>query len=146
MFPLHSWVPVGVVLAIAAVPGVVVIVALHAVRAERGLRALPTAGLLAAIQLPLFLGLEVLERVVAPEPFALEPAVGVGVLIQVAAVIVGTLVLAAVVHVARALKGARGKRSEATKPRGFPEVNRRPEHLLLLISTRRRAPPLPLAA
>lgn len=144
--PMHSWVPFGVVLAIAAVPGVVVLTARHALRAERSFRALPTARWLAGIQLPLFLALEVLERVVAPGPFALEPGVLIGVLIQVAAVVVGALVLAAVVHVVRALREAPGKRSEATEARRLPAVNRRPEHLLLLISTRRRAPPPSLAA
>jgi hypothetical protein len=144
--PMHSWVPFGVVLAIAAVPGVVVLTARHALRAGRSFRALPTVRLLAGIQLPLFLALEVLERVVAPGPFALEPGILVGVLIQVAAVVVGALVLAAVVHVVRALKGSPRERSEATKAHRLPPVNRRPEHLLLLISARRRAPPLSLAA
>jgi hypothetical protein len=147
MFPvMHSWVPLGVVLAIAAVPGVLVVAALHALRAERSFRVLSTARVLAVIQLPLFLGLEVLERVVAPGPFALEPAVLIGVLIQIAAVIVGALVLAAVVHVVRALSGARHEGSAAAADPPLPAVNRRPEHLLLLISTRRRAPPLALAA
>jgi hypothetical protein len=144
--PMHSWVPFGVVLAIAAVPGVVVLAARHALRAERSFRALPTVRLLAGIQLPLFLALEVLERVVAPGPFALEPGVLIGVLIQVAAVVVGTLVLAAVVHVVRALNRAPRERPEAAGGPGLPTVNRRPEHLLHLIRTRRRAPPLPLAA
>jgi hypothetical protein len=144
--PMHSWVPLGAVLAIAAVPGVIVLAAHHALRAERSFRALPTARVLAGIQLPLFLGLEVLERVVAPGPFALEPGVLIGVLIQVAAVVVGALVLAAVVHVVRALSAAPRERAEAAGGPRLPAVYRRPEHLLLLISTRRRAPPQPLAA
>jgi hypothetical protein len=142
---MHSWVPLGVVLAIAAVPGVVAVAALHALHAERSFRLLSTARALAAIQLPLFLGLEALERMVAPGPFTLEPAILLGILIQIVAVVVGALVLAAVVHVVRALNGARRERSDAMADPRLPEVNRRPEHLLLLISTRRRAPPLALA-
>jgi hypothetical protein len=143
---MHSWVPLGVVLAIAAVPGVVAVAALHALHAERSFRVLSSARALAAIQLPLFLGLEALERVLAPGPFALEPAILLGILIQVVAVVLGALVLAVVVHVVRALKGSRRDRSDAAADPRLLAVNRRPEHLLLLISTRRRAPPLALAA
>jgi hypothetical protein len=144
--PMHSWVPFGVVLAIAAVPGVVVLAAHHVLRADRSFRALPTVRLLAGIQLPLFLALEVLERVVAPGPFALEPGILVGVVIQVVAVLVGALVLAAVARVIRAMRGALSKRLESTEVPGLLEVNRRPDHLVLLVSSRRRAPPFPLAA
>ena len=144
--PMHSWVPLGAVVAIGAVPAVLVVVVLHVLRGERTFRALPTMRLLAGIQLPLFLALEVLERVVAPGPFALEPGILIGLLIQAVAVLVGALMLAAVARVVRAMRGWRPKRLEAAEVPGLPAVNRQPDHLVLLIGTRRRAPPLPLAA
>jgi hypothetical protein len=98
MFPTaNSWVPLGAVVAIAAVPAVLVVAALNALRSDRSFRVQSTVRMLVTIQMPMFLALEVLERVVAPGPFALEPGILVGVLIQAVAVLVGALVLAAVV-------------------------------------------------
>jgi hypothetical protein len=144
--PMHSWVPLGAVVAIGAIPAVLVITVLHTLRSDRGFRARPTVRTLSAIQLPMFLALEILERVVAPEPITPEPGILVGIMIQVAAVLVGALLLAALVRVVRALSRPRPEPSEAEESPGLPVVYRRPAHLVLLISSRRRAPPPRLAA
>jgi hypothetical protein len=144
--PVHSWVPLAAVFAAAAVPAVLALAALHAFRAQRSFRALPTGRVLAAIQLPLFLAFEVVERGVAPGPFLLEPGLVLGVLIQVVVVVVGALVLAALGAVVRAISAGRPALAAVDGVPGLPAVNRRPDHLSLLITTRRRAPPPPLAA
>lgn len=148
MFPSpHSWVPFGAVVAIASIPAVVAVAAMNATRAERPFPAMPTAAVLAGIQLPLFIALEVFERVAAPGPFAMEPAVLLGVAMQLVVVLLGVALLTAVVRVARALAGRTApQREPIAAHRGPPATNRRPAHLLLLVGSRRRAPPLPLAA
>jgi hypothetical protein len=141
----HSWVPFAAVVAIAAVPGLVAVAAFHAVRADQPFRMRSTAAVLGGIQLPLFVTLEVVERMLAPGPYAFEPGVLLGVMIQVVVVLLGVALLAAVVRAAQALTDSMAREPAVERPRPVAP-DRPPAHLVLLVRSRRRAPPLSLAA
>ena len=137
------------VLALSALVLVPVVLLLAAVKALRSRRAVPPkrmAARLAAFQVPAFFLLELFERGLDVGHTLSEPAVLVGLLIQILVAFASVWALAAFVRGVRALAERFQARDQTASPVRFHPIRRsRPARLTFLVRARRRAPPLSLA-
>jgi hypothetical protein len=143
----HSF-PIQVASGLAIVPAILVLLA---VRAVRGPAAPPPGRMtvrLAAIQVPAFLVMELWERAWSLDSFSSEPAILLGIVIQVLVAGASAMLCRAFVRVVRALAewisaSTGGKVSPIPSPVLRAE---RHQQLLFLIGSPRRAPPASIAA
>ena len=143
----HSWVGMAGVSALAVVPVVLVAVGIRALGSNDPWSRGGLAFRLAAVQVPAFAAIEILERGGSVARTVSDPAVFIGlVLLPLVAVLAAWLLdlfrraVRAVVH------GSRPARHSTIRPVLRPALQQiRPRHLLLL-PARRRAPPLAAAA
>jgi hypothetical protein len=143
----HQALPIALVSAAAVVPAILVLLAVRTLRGPPLPPMRRFAGGLAAIQVPGFLLMELVERGMALERLGQEPALLLGILVQVLVAVAVALLCRAFMGVVAALAShARRHRRIHVRVR-WPE----PRHdlsnrLVFLIHTRRRAPPASLCA
>jgi hypothetical protein len=143
----HQAFPIALVSAVAVVPALLVLLTVRTLRGP----ALPPmrrfAGSLAAIQVPGFLLMELVERGMSLERLGHEPALLLGILVQVLVAAAAALLCRAFVRVvaARFRRVRRHRRIEVPVRKPVPRLDQ-PDLLVFLIHTRRRAPPASLAA
>lgn len=143
----HGSFEFAIIAAIAIVPAVLVFAATSALSARRRPSVLRTALLLAPLQLVAFALLELLERDGSFTQALAEPAVLLGFAVQVVVALVSSLLLAGFCRAVRALAARDGgTHSFVETPLWRPVDFLVPSRLAFLVSTGRRAPPLPLAA
>jgi hypothetical protein len=133
----HTWLGLGAASLVALVPVIVLATATRAIRT--GAAGPANAFRLAAIQVPAFGLLEMLERGSVGEAAA-DPAVFIGLVLQVVVAVVGARILEIVGRIAVALVrrfAERRPRARSEAPPLGPPVPR----LSLLFPSRRRAPP-----
>jgi hypothetical protein len=139
----HGWLDLVTLSLLAVVPAVL---ALTAIRALRGGHGGATWLRLSALQVPAFLLIEVLERGSSIDQAFADPAVLLGLVVQVVVAAVTALLLGGFARAVAAVSRLRVRRPRPT-PIGRPHVPELvPPHLLRLARTRRRAPPLPIAS
>lgn len=143
---LHSWLPVGVVSTIALLPAIVVLLAFRAVREDSPRRSGRTGSTLAGIQLPVFLLIEVVERAASAEPL-MDVALLIGFLVQVLVIAISAALVALLVKAVQAFVSRRHAFLRPVRACPRPACRHASSHRSsLFVRTRRRAPPLPLAA
>jgi hypothetical protein len=143
----HQALPIALVSAAAVVPAILVLLAIRALRGP----ALPPmrrfAGGLAAIQVAGFLLMELLEREMSLERLGQEPALLLGILVQVLVAVVAALLCREFVRAVAALAShARRHRRIHLRVRWPEPRHDLSDRLVFLIHTRRRAPPASLFA
>jgi hypothetical protein len=132
--------------ALAAVPVALVLVTVRALAPGTVFPLAPTARLLLALQAVGFVLLELAERGLSPSAALADPAVRVGLLIQVLVAFGSALLLGLFTRAVR-LVAARLRRPSSRRPPVL--MPPRPvaawvDRLVLLVRARKRAPPLPL--
>jgi hypothetical protein len=140
----HSWLGLATASALAAIPVVVLVAAIRSVRSDAPWVGGALALRLAAIQIPAFALLEVLERQWSIGQALSDPAVFVGLVLQPLFAVLAAWILGLVRRVARAI-ALRIFRTRLVPRRSLPRLTwerSAPRHWLLL-SARRRAPPIP---
>lgn len=143
----HDSFPLLLISALAGIPAVLSLLAVRVIRGDRSPALISIAMCLAAIQVPTFLSMEFFERGMSFERMLLEPAVVIGLGIQVlvafiSAVLVRTFVRAVGVLTARRSQVPREPVIRQLTPVSHPRARR----LDFLISAQHRAPPLPHAS
>jgi hypothetical protein len=140
----HGWLDVVTLSLMAVVPAVL---ALTAIRSLRDGSRRTTWVRLASLQVPAFLLIEVAERGASFDRALTDPAVLLGLVVQVLVAAVAALLLRGFSRaVAAAAARVRSRRAPAPTGRGYTDPDLAPPHLLRLVRARRRAPPLPIAA
>jgi hypothetical protein len=139
----HGSFPLLLVSALAAIPGILSLLAVRVMRGDRSPSLFSTAVWLAAIQVPAFLAMEFFERGLSLEQMVLEPAVLVGLVIQVLVAVISAVLVKTFVRAVVALT-SRLRRLPRQAPARLlaPTMGHRPKRLVFLTSARRRAPPL----
>lgn len=143
----HGSFPLLLISALATIPAFLSLLAVRVIRGDRTPPLLSTAVFLAAIQVPAFLAMEFFERGLSLEEMVLEPAVLVGLVIQVlvaviSAVLVKTFARAVVALTSRLWALPR----QAPAKLLAPAPDHRPQRFVFLIRVRHRAPPLTSAS
>lgn len=137
----HDGFSLPVVSALAVLPAVLALVSGRRFRGHRS-SLKPTALWLAAIQVPAFVGMESIERAWADGHTLLDPAILLGLLVQLLVAAVAAVLVGAVAKVVRVLTR---ERTHAPRDAAAPPDNatqREVSHrLTFLIRARRRAPP-----
>jgi hypothetical protein len=143
----HGAFHLAVLAAAALIPVVLALIAARAASSEEPPAPIRTARSLAALQLPLFVGMEIVERGLRVVPALTDRAVISGLLIQVAmAVALGLLVTVLFRSVRTFVAGFRKTFTSARRAfRSRPSAVIHPRRPDLLTGPRRRAPPLPAA-
>jgi hypothetical protein len=140
----HGWLDVVTLSLLAVVPAVI---ALTVVRSLRDGFTPTTWTRLAALQVPAFLLIEVAERGASFDRALTDPAVLLGLALQLVVAAVAALLLRgfsqAVAAVAASVRPSRARPARAP---ARPAPDLAPPHLLRLVRARRRAPPLSIAA
>jgi hypothetical protein len=140
----HGWLDVVTLSLLAVVPAVLALTAIRSLSAgSRG----TTWIRLAALQVPAFLLIEVAERGASFDRALTDPAVLLGLAVQVVVAAVAALLLRGFSRTVAAVAARRrpSRAPSATAPAvAAPDVE--PPHLVRLVRSRRRAPPLPIAA
>ena len=138
----HGWLDLATLSLLALIPAVLILASFSGLRGRA-----PTATWmrLAALQVPAFLLIEVAERGTAAGEAFSDPAVllGIGVQLIVAALAALLLRAVAVIVVAAARRRIRALTEPISSP-ALPELA--PPHLIRLVRSRRRAPPVPIGA
>jgi hypothetical protein len=140
----HSWLGLATASLIGLIPVIVLSVGSCAIRNESWSGA-QLALLLAAIQVPAFAGIEVLERGWSVGQAISDPAVFVGLILQPLVAVIAAWVLEMLRRAVRAI-AARPSEPRKLAP-SFPRPASEPSapRYWLLRHSRRRAPPLPLS-
>jgi hypothetical protein len=140
----HGWLDVVTLSLLAVVPAVI---ALTVVRSLRDGSTGTTWTRLAALQVPAFLLIEVAERGASIDRALTDPAVLLGLALQLVVAAVAALLLRGFSRAVAAV-AARGRPAtpRSAKALARPAPDLAPPHLLRLVRARRRAPPLPIAA
>jgi hypothetical protein len=144
----HDSFPLLLISALAGIPAVLSLLAVRVIRGDRSPAFLSIALCLAAIQVPTFLAMEFFERGMSFERMLLEPAVSIGVGIQVLVAFISAVLVRTFVRAVGALT-ARRSRLLPAEPRArelTPVSHPRARRLDFLISAQHRAPPLSLAS
>lgn len=134
--------------ALVSIPLVLFLVARLAMRESEGFGVRETARRLAAIQVSAFLLLELLERQLSIAHTVADPAVLIGLMVQVLLASLAAALLAGLVGGLRAVVTRlrpHGRVPMFTRP-VRPALRIRAASLVFLIASRRRAPPVPLTA
>ena len=141
----HEWLGLGTASALAAVPVILLLVVARSVRSQAQWTGPGLALRLAAVQIPAFLLIEVVERGWSVQDALLDPAVFVGLALQPLVSVIAARILEILHRVVRAIvirlrparaPAARSSRRPALQPAAFRSW--------LLLPGRRRAPPSPL--
>ena len=132
---------------VAVIPAVLLVTVLRAVSSDHRPKILRTALVLAALQVPAFALLELVERDLSLAQALTDRAHVVGLVVQVLGALLSSVVIAMLFRGVRVL-AARLRRAAFTAPESTPRPRRREtaRRLILLVSARLRAPPLRLAA
>lgn len=143
----HGSFPLLLISGLAAIPAILSLLAVRVIRGDRTPAPLSTAVMLAAIQVPAFLAMEFLERGMSLERMVLEPAVLVGLGVQVLVAIISAVLVKTFARAVGALT-SRLWRPPRQAPAVLltPATDHRPNRLVFLISARHRAPPLTSAS
>ena len=140
----HGWLDLVTLSLMAVVPAVL---ALTAVRSLRGGSRGTTWVRLAALQVPAFLLIEVAERGASFDSALTDPAVLIGLVVQVVVAAVAALLLRGFSRAVAAVAArVRSPRAPAATAPASAAPDLAPPHLVRLVRSRRRAPPLPIAA
>lgn len=140
----HGWLDLVTLSLLAVVPAVL---ALTAVRALRGGHGGATWLRLSALQVPAFLLIEVFERGSSIHRAFTDPAVLLGLMVQVVVAAVTALLLGGLGRAVAAVAGRLRVRRPRPVPMAHPHLAELvPPHLLRLARIRRRAPPPPIAS
>lgn len=139
----HGSFPLLLVSGLAAIPAILILLVIRVLRGDRSPAFVPTALWLAAIQVPAFLTMEFFERDMSVEQMLLEPAVGMGLAVQVLVAFISSLLVRTFVRGVRALisRGSRLPREPHIRQL-TPVTRARPTQPYFLISPQHRAPPL----
>ncbi|HET6771595.1 MAG TPA: hypothetical protein VFH75_08145 [Actinomycetota bacterium] len=139
----HDSFPLLLISALAGIPAVLSLLAVRVIRGDRSPALLSIAICLAAIQVPTFLAMEFFERGMSLEQMLLEPAVVMGLAIQVLVALISSLLVRTFVRAVGALitRGSRLPREPRMRQLA-PVTQDRPRRLYFLISDQHRAPPL----
>jgi hypothetical protein len=138
----HGWLDLATLSVLALIPAVLILTSFSGLR---GRAPTSTWMRLSALQVPAFLLIEVAERGTAVGEAFSDPAVLLGVGVQVLVAALAALLLRAVTAIMVAAAGPRVRtQSEPISPPALPELA--PSHLVRLVRSRRRAPPLPIGA
>jgi hypothetical protein len=140
----HSWTGLAAVSLLAVVPVVLLAVAALAVRTESPWSGSGLAFRLAAIQLPAFALIEVMERQWSVGRAAADPAVFIGLVLQPLVAVLAAWILDLFRRAVRAAV-ERFHRTRRVAPRSYPRPalgQVRPRHRLLIPARRRAPPPL----
>jgi hypothetical protein len=136
----HSWTGLATGSLLAAVPVILLAVTIRALRSSPAPHGPALAIRLAAIQIPAFALIEVLERGSVTEA-ATDPAVFVGLVVQVVLAVLAAWLLGVLTKAVLAVAGrVRGPRRRASSP-STPTLDEVPPRLDRLLPSRRRAPP-----
>jgi hypothetical protein len=139
----HGSFPLLLISALAVIPAVLSLLAVRVIRGDRSPALLSIAICLAAIQVPTFLALEFFERGMSFERMLLEPAVVMGLVIQVLVAFISSVIVRTFVRAVGSLIARRSRLPR--KPRIWqlaPVTQYWPRRLYFLISAQHRAPPL----
>ncbi|HLB62409.1 MAG TPA: hypothetical protein VJN50_06740 [Actinomycetota bacterium] len=142
----HGSFPMLVAVASAAAGAALLAVSLRALGPAAALGVVPTAARLAAIQVPGFALLELIERRMGVGSALADPAVRVGLVLQVLVALGAALLLRGVERTVGAVARRRRRdgRAVLALPRRGSTISLAPRATLLAAAPR-RAPPLPLA-
>ena len=140
----HEAFPIGVAAALAAVPALLILLTIRAIRGAGPRPVGRLAWHLGAIQVPAFCLLELAERGMSPARLFEDPAFLVGVAVQLVVAVTVAVLCRALVRAMRALtvRTVGPARKTISPPPAPSRTPHRPRHLVLLIGTPRRAPPL----
>jgi hypothetical protein len=139
----HGSFPLLLISALAAIPAVLSLLAVRVIRGDRSPALLSTAIRLAAIQVPAFLVMEFFERGMSFEQMLLEPAVVIGLVVQVLVAFSSSVLVKTLVGAVEALTARRPSLPRAPLARPLAlATHDRPKRLDFLISVQHRAPPL----
>jgi hypothetical protein len=139
----HGSFPILLVSAVAAIPAVLSLVAVRVIRGERSPSFLSTTVWLTGFQVLAFLAMEFFERGMAFEHALLEPALLVGLVIQVLVAATSALLIKTVFSALKALVAQVCDVPRLAPVRSLPPPTDPPlTRFEFLISTPRRAPPL----
>jgi hypothetical protein len=143
----HSWVGLAAVSALAIVPVVFLVVAFRALGSNDPWSRGGLAFRLAAVQVPAFAAIEVVERGGSVARTVSDPAVLIGLVLLPLVAVVAAWLLGLLHRAVRAVLGSRPLLRRVVE-RSFPGpvLTGVPPRLRLLLPTRRRAPPLPSPA
>lgn len=144
----HGSFPLLLISALAGIPAVLSLLAVRVIRGHRSPALLPIAIGLAAIQVPTFLAMEFFERGMSFQRMLLEPAVVIGIGIQVLVAFISAVLVRTFVRAVEALAARRSHilQSDPLIRQLAPVTHDRPRRLDFLISAQHRAPPLPHAS
>jgi hypothetical protein len=139
----HGWLDLVSLSLLAVIPAVLLLMTAGAIR---GRPAVTAWSRLAALQVPAFLLIELAERGSAIGGAFSDPAVLLGMVLQLVVAGVAALLLRGFAVLAAAVARRRHSR-ERTEGAGSPALPPlAPSHLLRLVRARRRAPPVPIAS
>ena len=139
----HGSFPLLLVSALAAIPAFLSLLTVRVMRGDRAPSPFPTAVWLAAIQVPAFLVMELLERGMSFEHALLEPALLIGLMVQVLVAVISAVLVKSFVRAVVALTSRLGQlRGRAPARLLAPALGHRPKRLVFLMSAPDRAPPL----
>ena len=140
----HGSFPLLFVSALAAIPAILSLLAVRVMRGDRSPSLPSTAVWLAVIQVPAFLTMELFERGMSFEHTLLEPALLIGLVVQVLVAVISAALVKTFVRTVVALT-SRLRRLPGQAPARLlaPAMGHRLRRLVFLISARHRAPPLP---
>jgi hypothetical protein len=143
----HGSFPLLLVSAVAAIPAVLSLLAVRVIRGERSPTVLTTALWLGAIQVPVFVAMEFFERGMSFELLLLEPALIVGLVIQVLVAVTSAILLTTVFRALRAFISRRSDVPKLATARPIaPTTDEPPARFDFLSNGLRRAPPLTRAS
>jgi hypothetical protein len=132
---------------LAAIPAILTLLMVRVIRGDRPPAVVSTATCLAAIQLPAFLTMELFERGMSLRETLLEPALVVGLVVQVLVAFVSAILVRAFFRVAAIMTSGQRKLSKPAPPKLVePLTQALPRRLHFLIRAQHRAPPLTLAS
>lgn len=139
----HGSFPLLLVSALAAIPAILSLLAVRVMQGDRSPSLFSTAVWLAGIQVPAFLAMELFERGMSFEHTLLEPALLIGLMVQVLVAVISAVLVKTFVRAVVALTSRLWRLQRQASARLLaPAIGHRPKRLVFLISARHRAPPL----
>jgi hypothetical protein len=139
----HGWLDLVSLSLLAVIPAVLLLTTASAIR---GRPAVTAWSRLAALQVPAFLLIELAERGSAIGGAFSDPAVLLGMVLQLVVAGVAALLLRGFAVLVAAVARRRHSRERIEGPDSPAMPRLAPPHLLRLVRARRRAPPVPIAA
>ena len=140
----HTWLGLGIASLLAVIPVILLTVSVLSIRSPAAWSGGALAVRLAAIQVPAFLAIEIMEREWSLGRAISDPAVFVGLILQPLVAVITAWVLELLRRTVRAIVG-RLRPGRTVAPRSFrrPGLRASFPRLWAFLPARRRAPPLP---